>query len=157
MTRTSLLLLALPLCALAADGELWLVELEHNDGLRLQFQGAEVELGSAPVWRLGEPWQHPLRPGDHLALQVTDGVATRIELLAAGSPAISGRWQRAEDRLRSFDGRHLVLATLGTLSLDRNVRWVNGSATDLHEGSALVLLRSADGVLREITIINPEE
>lgn len=39
MTRTSLLLLALPLCALAADGELWLVELEHNDGLRLQFQG----------------------------------------------------------------------------------------------------------------------
>ncbi|ELI6407605.1 hypothetical protein RYR55_004050, partial [Aeromonas salmonicida subsp. salmonicida] len=49
MTHTSLLLLALPFCTLAVDGELWQVELEHNDGIRLQFQGAELELGSAAL------------------------------------------------------------------------------------------------------------
>ena len=39
MTRTALCLLLLPFCTLADDAELWLVELEHNDGVRLQFQG----------------------------------------------------------------------------------------------------------------------
>lgn len=44
MTRTALFLL-LSFHALADEPELWLVELEHNDGVRLQFQGAELELG----------------------------------------------------------------------------------------------------------------
>ena len=151
-------LYGLPLCAAQAIAdELWLVDLEHDDGIHLQFQGAEVERGSAPVWRQGEPWAEPLRPGDRLSLLVADGVATRIELLTARSPAGSGLWQRAEDRLQSFDGQRLVLANLGTFPLDRNIRWVNGSAADLHEGSALVLVRSADGILRRIEVINPEE
>ncbi|MGY3924494.1 hypothetical protein LA366_14710 [Aeromonas jandaei] len=151
-------LYGLPLCAAQAIAdELWLVELEHDDGIHLQFQGAEVERGSAPVWRQGEPWAEPLRPGDRLSLLVADGVATRIELLTARSPAGSGQWQRAEDRLQSFDGQRLVLANLGTFPLDRNIRWVNGSAAALHEGSALVLVRSADGILRRIEVINPEE
>ena len=50
MTRTALFLL-LSFHALADEPELWLVELEHNDGLRLQFQGAELELGSAAPGR----------------------------------------------------------------------------------------------------------
>lgn len=151
-------MLGVPLWAAQAGAdELWLVELEHSDGIRLQFQGAEVELGSAPVWRQGEPWAEPLRPGDRLSLLVADGVATRIELLTSRSPTGAGQWQRAEDRLQSFDGQRLVLANLGTFPLDRNIRWVNGSAADLHEGSALVLVRSADGILRRIEVINPEE
>ena len=36
MTRTALFLL-LSFHVLADEPELWLVELEHNDGLRLQF------------------------------------------------------------------------------------------------------------------------
>lgn len=72
--------------AQAGADELWLVELEHSDGIRLQFQGAEVEQGSAAVWRQGEIWPQPLKPGDQLALLVADGVATRIELLAARAP-----------------------------------------------------------------------
>ncbi|MFE8730444.1 hypothetical protein ACFX56_25810, partial [Aeromonas hydrophila] len=75
----------------------------------------------------------------------------------ARSPTGAGQWQRAEDRLQSFDGQRLVLANLGTFPLDRNIRWVNGLAADLHEGSALVLVRSADGILRRIEVINPEE
>ncbi|NJI23695.1 hypothetical protein HA451_11630 [Aeromonas veronii] len=151
-------MLGVPLWAVQAGAdELWLVELEHSDGIRLQFQGAEVEQGSAAAWRQGEIWPQPLKPGDQLALLVADGVATRIELLTARSPAGSGQWQRAEDRLQSFDGQRLVLANLGTFPLDRNIRWVNGSAADLHEGSALVLTRDEQGRLSEILVVNPEE
>jgi hypothetical protein len=41
--------------------------------------------------------------------------------------------------------------------LNPQVRWVNGSAADLHGGSELVLIRSADGILQGIEVINPEE
>ncbi|MFB2855618.1 hypothetical protein [Aeromonas allosaccharophila] len=151
-------MLGVPLWAAQAGAdELWLVELEHNDGIRLQFQGAEVEQGSAAVWRQGEMWPQPLKPGDQLALLVADGVATRIELLTTRSPAGAGQWQRAEDRLQSFDGQQLTLATLGTVPLNPQVRWVNGSAADLHEGSALVLIRDERGRLSEILVVNPEE
>lgn len=151
-------MLGVPLWAAQAGAdELWLVELEHSDGIRLQFQGAEVEQGSAAVWRQGVVWDQPLKPGDQLSLLVADGVATRIELLTARSPAGAGQWQRAEDRLQSFDDRQLTLATLGTVPLNPQVRWVNGSAADLHEGSALVLIRDEQGRLSEILVINPEE
>ncbi|MGU5697238.1 hypothetical protein ACV1D9_08670 [Aeromonas allosaccharophila] len=151
-------MLGVPLWAAQAGAdELWLVELEHNDGIRLQFQGAEVEQGSAAVWRQGEIWPQPLKPGDQLALLVADGVATRIELLAARAPLANQPWQRAQDRLQSFDDRQLTLATLGTVPLNPQVRWVNGSAADLHDGSALVLTRDEQGRLSEILVINPEE
>ncbi|MBS4687980.1 hypothetical protein J4G63_12105 [Aeromonas sobria] len=151
-------MLGVPLWAAQAGAdELWLVELEHSDGIRLQFQGAEVEQGSAAVWRQGVVWDQPLKPGDRLALLVADGVATRIELLAARSPLANQPWQRAQDRLQSFDDRQLTLATLGTVPLNAEVRWVNGSAADLHVGSELVLIRSADGILQGIEVINPEE
>lgn len=151
-------MLGVPLWAVQAGAdELWLVELEHSDGIRLQFQGAEVEQGSAAVWRQGEIWPQPLKPGDQLALLVADGVATRIELLAARAPLANQPWQRAQDRLQSLDDRQLTLATLGTVSLNPQVRWVNGSAADLHAGSELVLIRSADGILQGIEVINPEE
>ena len=143
--------------AQAGADELWLVELEHSDGILLQFQGAEVEQGSAAIWRQGEIWPQPLKPGDQLALLVADGVATRIELLATRAPLANQPWQRAQDRLQSFDDRQLRLATLGTVPLNPQVRWVNGSATDLHAGSELVLIRSADGILQGIEVINPEE
>lgn len=151
-------MLGVPLWAAQAGAdELWLLELERDDGIHLQFQGIEVERGSAPVWRQGEIWQQPLKPGDQLSLLVADGVATRIELLTARSPAGAGQWQRAEDRLQSFDGQQLMLATLGTVPLNPQVRWVNGSAADLHEGSALVLTRDEQGRLSEILVVNPEE
>ncbi len=143
--------------AQAGADELWLVELEHSNGIRLQFQGAEVEQGSAAIWRQGEIWPQPLKPGDQLALLVADGVATRIELLAARAPLANQPWQRAQDRLQSFDDRQLTLATLGTVPLNPQVRWVNGSAADLHAESELVLIRSADGILQGIEVINPEE
>jgi len=151
-------MLGVPLWAAQAGAdELWLVELEHSDGIRLQFQGAEVEQGSAAVWLQGEIWPQPLKPGDQLALLVADGVATRIELLTASSPAGAGQWQRAQDRLQSFDDRQLTLATLGTVPLNPQVRWINGSAADLHEGSALVLTRDEQGRLSEILVVNPKE
>lgn len=151
-------MLGLPLWAAQAGAdELWLVELEHSDGIRLQFQGAEVEQGSAAIWRQGEIWPQPPKPGDQLALLVADGVATRIELLAARAPLANQPWQRAQDRLQSFDDRQLTLATLGTVPLNPQVSWVNGSAADLHAGSELVLIRSADGILQGIEVINPEE
>ncbi|MGL5093120.1 MAG: hypothetical protein ACRC8B_19740 [Aeromonas sobria] len=151
-------MLGVPLWAAQAGAdELWLVELEHRDGIRLQFQGAEVEQGSAAVWRQGVVWDQPLKPGDRLALLVADGVATRIELLAARSPLANQPWQRAQDRLQSFDDRQLTLATLGTVPLNAEVRWVNGSAADLHAGSELVLIRDEQGRLSEILVVNPEE
>ena len=151
-------MLGVPLWAAQAGAdELWLVELEHSDGIRLQFQGAEVEQGSAAVWRQGVVWDQPLKPGDRLALLVADGVATRIELLAARAPQADQRWQRAQDRLQSFDERQLTLATLGTVPLNAEVRWVNGSAADLHVGSELVLIRDEQGRLSEILVVNPEE
>ncbi|PTT47988.1 hypothetical protein [Aeromonas sp. HMWF016] len=151
-------LCGLPLCAAqAVADELWLMELEHDDGIHLQFQGAEVEQGSAAVWRQGEIWQQPLKPGDQLALLVADGVATRIELLAARAPLANQPWQRAQDRLQSVDERQLTLAALGTVPLNPQVRWVNGSAADLHAGSELVLTRDEQGHLSEILVVNPEE
>ena len=55
-------MLGVPLWAAQAGAdELWLVELEHSDGIRLQFQGAEVEQGSAAVWRQGVVWDQPRR------------------------------------------------------------------------------------------------
>ena len=151
-------MLGVPLWAVQAGAdELWLVELEHSDGIRLQFQAAEVEQGSAAGGRQGEIWPQPLKPGDQLALLVADGVATRIELLAARAQLANQPWQRAQDRLQSFDDRQLTLATLGTVPLNPQVRWVNGAAADLHAGSELVLIRSADGILQGIEVINPEE
>ncbi|MGL5324987.1 MAG: hypothetical protein ACRC91_09740, partial [Aeromonas sp.] len=99
----------------------------------------------------------PLKPGDQLALLVADGVTTRIELLAARAPLANQPWQRAQDRLQSFDDRQLTLATLGTVPLNRLVRWVNGTVADLHAGSELVLSRDEQGRLREILVVNPEE
>ena len=151
-------MLGVPLWAAQAGAdELWLLELERDDGIHLQFQGIEVERGSAPVWRQGEIWQQPLKPGDQLSLLVADGVATRIELLAARAPLANQPWQRAQDRLQSFDDRQLTLATLGTVPLNPQVRWVNGSAADLHAGSELVLIRDERGRLSEILVVNPEE
>ena len=108
MTRTSLLLLTLPLCALAADGELWLVELEHNDGLRLQFQGAELELGNAAL--SGVAGNDELRPGMRLAILSRDGVAERIGMADAIAGFLpTSQWRRAEASLLAVTGRALRL------------------------------------------------
>ena len=90
MTRTALCLLLLPFCTLADDAELWLVELEHNDGVRLQFQGAELELGSAELHGVAQP--DGLVPGMHLAIQSRYGVAETIRVLdgARGQLAAGG-------------------------------------------------------------------
>ena len=77
MTRTALFLL-LSFHALADEPELWLVELEHNDGIRLQFQGAELELGTADL--RGVDQFDDLRPGMQLAIQNRYGVAEQIQV-----------------------------------------------------------------------------
>ena len=88
MTRTALCLLLLPFCTLADDAELWLVELEHNDGVRLQFQGAELELGSAELHGVAEP--DGLVPGMHLASPRRSGCSTGRRIRRSG-PAGGGR------------------------------------------------------------------
>ncbi|MGE6109173.1 hypothetical protein [Aeromonas sobria] len=155
MTRTALLLL-LSFHALADEPELWLVALEHNDGIRLQFQGAELELGSAAL--VGAAQFDDLRPGMHLAIQSRHGVAEQIRVLArAPDPALGAHWRRAEDRLLAHSGQALLLQDLGVLVFDAGTRWVNGRPVDLQPGRRLVLSRDDDGRLTEILIINPEE
>ena len=92
MTRTGLCLLLLPLLHPCDDAELWLVELEHNDGVRLQFQGAELELGSAELHGVAQP--DGLVPGMHLAIQSRYGVAETIRVLD-GAPDPGARGQLA--------------------------------------------------------------
>ena len=66
-------MLGVPLWAAQAGAdELWLVELEHSDGIRLQFQGAELELGTADL--RGVDQFDDLRPGMQLAIQNRYGV-----------------------------------------------------------------------------------
>ena len=155
MTRTALFLL-LSFHVLADEPELWLVELEHNDGLRLQFQGAELELGSATL--VGAAQYDDLRPGMHLAIQSRYGVAEQIRVLAtAPDPAQSSQWLRADDRLVATAGESLLMQQLGVLVFDAGTRWVNGSLADLQPGRRLVLSRDDEGRLTEILIPNPED
>ncbi|QCG49622.1 hypothetical protein E2P79_18970 [Aeromonas schubertii] len=154
--REIALLAALLSGDVAAASELWLVELEGDDGLTLEMMGARVERGSAPVWREGRPYGGPLRPGDRLALWVEEGVALRIEvqarLVAGAAP-----WRRAQDRVASVGRREINLIHLGRIEWDERVSWINGSAVDLAPGRDLVLTRTGDGLLQQIEIINPEE
>ena len=155
MTRTALFLL-LSFHALADEPELWLVELEHNDGIRLQFQGAELELGTADL--RGVDQFDDLRPGMHLAIQSRYGVAEQIRLRTAEpDPVQSGQWRRAEDNLLASTGQTLLLQQLGVLVFDAGTRWVNGSLADLQPGRRLVLSRDDAGRLTEILIPNPED
>ena len=155
MTRTALFLL-LSFHVLADEPELWLVELEHNDGLRLQFQGAELELGSATL--VGAAQYDDLRPGMHLAIQSRYGVAEQIRVRTAEpDPVQSGQWRRAEDNLLASTGQTLLLQQLGVLVFDAGTRWVNGSLADLQPGRRLVLSRDDAGRLTEILIPNPED
>ena len=155
MTRTALFLL-LSFHVLADEPELWLVELEHNDGLRLQFQGAELELGSATL--VGAAQYDDLRPGMHLAIQSRYGVAEQIRLRTAEpDPVQSGQWRRAEDNLLASTGQTLLMQQLGVLVFDAGTRWVNGSLADLQPGRRLVLSRDDAGRLTEILIPNPED
>lgn len=156
MTRTSLLLLALPFCTLAVDGELWQVELEHNDGIRLQFQGAELELGSAAL--AGVRQFSDLKPGMKLAILSRNGVAEHIRLHehAPGS-APAAQWRRAEGILLAVTGHALQLQGLGTMTFDAGTRWLNGSPADLQPGRTLVLTRDETGRVTEILIPNPED
>lgn len=149
-------MLALLLFGTACGEELWLVELEADDGLWLHFKGAALERGSAPVWQGRLLLGHELRPGTRLALWQEAGVASRITVPDPAEPPPAD-WQRGQDRLRLRTGNTLQLARLGTVLLHEEVRWVNGSAADLHPGSELVLIRSAEGQLRQIDVINPEE
>lgn len=156
MTRTSLLLLALPLCNLAADGELWLVELEHNDGIRLQFQGAELELGSARLSGVSHTGE--LRPGMRLAILSRDGVAERIDMADAIAGFLpTSQWRRAEASLLAVTGSVLRLEGLGVLAFDDDTRWLNGGPADLQPGRQLVLSRDETGRVTEILIPNPED
>ena len=155
MTRTALFLL-LSFHVLADEPELWLVELEHNDGLRLQFQGAELELGSATL--VGAAQYDDLRPGMHLAIQSRYGVAEQIRVRTAEpDPVQSGQWRRAEDNLLASTGQTLLLQELGVQIFDAGTRWVNGSLADLQPGRRLVLSRDDEGRLTEILIPNPED
>lgn len=156
MTRTALILCMLPLGALAMEPELWLVELEHNDGIRMQFQGAELELGSADL--VGVEQVDELRPGMRLAIQSRYGVAEQIQVIAsAPTLAQSSQWLRAEGRLLAVAGQALLLEELGVLVFDTQTRWLNGSPADLQAGRRLVLSRDEDGRLTEVLIPNPEE
>ena len=155
MTRTALFLL-LSFHALADEPELWLVELEHNDGLRLQFQGAELELGSATL--VGAAQYDDLRPGMHLAIQSRYGVAEQIRVRTGEpDPVQSGQWRRAEDNLLASTGQTLLLQQLGVLVFDAGTRWVNGSLADLQPGRQLVLSRDETDRVTEILIPNPED
>ncbi|MFR9718769.1 hypothetical protein ACL00X_05375 [Aeromonas diversa] len=154
--RESALLAALLWVEVATAGELWLVELEGDDGLTLEMMGARVERGSAPVWRAGRLDGEPLRPGDRLALWVEQGVALRIEVQEHPAP-IRDPWRRGQDRVASLEGNELTLAHLGRVTWDERVTWVNGSAADLAPGRELVLTRDGAGALIEILIVNPEE
>lgn len=156
MTRSTLILLALPFCVLAAEQELWLVELEQNDGIYLQFQGAELELGSANL--VGVDGPDALKPGMRLAIHSRHGVAEQIQVIAsAPTLAQSNQWLRAEDRLLAVAGQALLLQELGVLVFDTETRWLNGSPADLQAGRKLVLTRDEDGRLTEVLIPNPEE
>ncbi|MFC5707049.1 hypothetical protein [Aeromonas eucrenophila] len=156
MTKATLILLLLPLGALAVESELWLVELEHNDGIRLQFQGAELELGTADL--VGVEQVDELRPGMRLAIQSRYGVAEQIRVVSS-TPTLaqSSQWRRAEDRLLAVAGQALLLQELGVLVFDAETRWLNGSLADLQPGRKLVLSRDEDGRLTEVLIPNPEE
>ena len=152
----SVLLLVPLINAAPRAAELWLVELEHNDGIRLQFQGAELELGTADL--RGVDQFDDLRPGMHLAIQSRYGVAEQIRVLAtAPDPAQSSQWLRADDRLVATAGESLLMQQLGVLVFDAGTRWVNGSPADLQPGRKLVLSRDEDGRLTEVLIPNPEE
>lgn len=156
MTKATLILLLLPLGALAVESELWLVELEHNDGIRLQFQGAELELGTADL--VGVEQVDELRPGMRLAIQSRYGVAEQIRVVSS-TPTLtqSSQWRRAEDRLLAVAGQALLLQELGVLVFDAETRWLNGTLADLQPGRKLVLSRDEDGRLTEVLIPNPEE
>lgn len=156
MTRIALCLLLLPFCTLADDAELWLVELEHNDGVHLQFQGAALELGSAELHGVTQP--DGLVPSMRLAIQSRYGVAETIRVLdGAPDPALGANWRRAEDRLLTHSGQALLLQGLGVLVFDTDTRWINGSVADLQPGRRLVLSRDEEGRLTEILIPNPED
>lgn len=156
MTRSTLLLLALPFLTLASEQELWLVELEHNDGIHLQFQGAELELGSADLVGVAQPDE--LMPGMRLAILSRHGVAEQIRLAApTPRPEQLASWQRAEDRLLAVAGQTLLLQELGVLVFDAGTRWLNGTPADLQPGRKLVLTRDESGRLSEVLIPNPEE
>ncbi|WP_265454954.1 hypothetical protein [Aeromonas salmonicida] len=156
MTRTPLLLLALPFCTLAVDGELWQVELEHNDGIRLQFQGAELELGSAAL--AGVRQFSDLKPGMKLAILSRNGVAEHIRLHEhAPESEPAAQWRRAEGTLLAVTGHALQLQGLGTMTFDAGTRWLNGSPADLQPGRTLVLTRDETGRVTEILIPNPED
>ncbi|MNH21964.1 hypothetical protein D3C79_818010 [compost metagenome] len=132
------------------------MELEHNDGIRLQFQGAELELGTADL--VGVEQVDELRPGMRLAIQSRYGVAEQIRVVSS-TPTLtqSSQWRRAEDRLLAVAGQALLLQELGVLVLDAETRWLNGSLADLQPGRKLVLSRDEDGRLTEVLIPNPEE
>ncbi|WP_226798920.1 hypothetical protein [Aeromonas simiae] len=148
-------MLALLLLGTACGEELWLVELEADDGLWLHFKGAALERGSAPVWQGRQLLGHELRPGTRLALWQEAGVASRITVPDPAEPPPTD-WQRGQDRLRLRTGNTLQLARLGTVLLHEEVRWINGGVADLVPGIELVLTRDAKGRLSEVLIPDPE-
>lgn len=153
MKPAILLLLSLPFCIQAAERELWLVELEHNDGLRLQFQGAELELGSARLEGMRQ--LSDLRPGMRLVIWSRDGVAEQIGLAPQARP--SDGWRRAQAPLSAQGAGTLSMAGLGEVAFDHHTRWLNGGPGDLQPGRELVLTRDEAGSLQEILVVNPED
>lgn len=150
--------LALSLWAgLAAADELWLVELEEDDGVELIFKGAGVVRGNAPVWQQGAPRHDRLKPGERLALWVSNGAATRIDVLQAQGAKLPADWQRGQDQLVRLESGKLRLRQLGTVPLAASVRWVNGSAADLQPGREVVLRRNLQGEAIAVLIPNPED
>lgn len=149
-----LVLCTLAVAPQALADEWWLVELEGDDGVRLQFKGAELERGSAGVWQDGALDPQPLRPGDRLAILVGQGVALRIERRGARQDKTG--WRRGQDRLRHFDGRHIELVQLGRHRLASKVQWHNGGPGDLQPGRELILTRGEQGLVQGVLIPNPE-
>lgn len=152
MKPAILLLLSLPFYTQATERELWLVELEHNDGLRLQFQGAELELGSARLEGIRQ--LSDLRPGMRLAIWSRDGVAEQIALAPPRQP---DEWRRAQAPLIAQGAGTLSMAGLGEVAFDHHTRWLNGGPGDLQPGRELVLTRDEAGSLQEILVVNPED
>ena len=137
-----LLLVTLLSSPYSLAAERWLVELEHYDGVRLQFQGAELEQGSA----VREGDDPELRPGLWLAIDSQHGVALRIRSLGTGwSVADRLGWRRAQDRLLARQGDTLSMARLGDIFLAPDVRLINGLFADLQPGRELVLSRDDAG------------
>ena len=156
MTRTALCLLLLPFCTLADDAELWLVELEHNDGGCACNSRAELELGSAELHGVAQP--DGLVPGMHLAIQSRYGVAETIRVLDGrrirrSGPVGGGRRIDCSPII----SRHCCCRISVRWCLMLTLAGSTAAPPICKPGRRLVLSRDEEGRLTDILIPDPED